>query len=140
MTPTITIDSRRDCLSEQFYSYKRILDRHFIRISLLNVPGQLKHYYNRTPETPIKSLIEQVQNDLDKRYFNSYRKYTDVKCLTLELELTRCGDEGEFADDRTKILKFFEEKIKTVYRFDFEEAEQMIFGMEITGLRDQISR
>jgi hypothetical protein len=142
MTPTITIDSKRKCLSEQFYSYKRISERHFIRISLLNVPGQLKNYYNCTPEEPIQSLINKVKIDLDERYNNSSRMYTDVSCLTLELELTRWGDEGEFEDDRTKNgrREFSEEQIKTVYRFDYEEAEQMIFGMEVTGLRGEISR
>jgi hypothetical protein len=106
------------------------------------VPGQLKNYYNCTPEEPIQSLINKVKIDLDERYNNSSRMYTDVSCLTLELELTRWGDEGEFEDDRTKNgrREFSEEQIKTVYRFDYEEAEQMIFGMEVTGLRGEISR
>ena len=91
---------------------------------------------------PIDELIKEVQRDLDYRYKNSSRMYTGVSCLTLELELTRCGDEGEFEDDRTKNgrREFSQEEIKTVYRFDYEEADQMIFGMEITGLRDEISR
>jgi len=106
------------------------------------VPCQLKHHYNCTPKKPIQSLIKEVKKDLKNRYKNSDRTYVGVNCLTLELELNRCGDEGEFEDDRTKNgrREFSEEEINTVYRFDFEEADQMIFGMEVTGLRDELSR
>ncbi len=137
MTPTITIDKQRKCLSEQFYSYKRSDNNHFIRISLLNVPKKLNDNYKK--EKDISKRIEKVQKMFGD-YRNNSRTYTGVECLTLELELIRCGNEGEFEDDRTKNFRFFEEEIKTVYRFDFEEADQMIFGMEVTSLRDEISR
>jgi len=96
------------------------------------VPGTLKHLYKCTPEKPIQSLIKEAENYQDERYYNSSRTYTGVQCLTLELELTRCGDEGEFEDDRTKNEReIFEEEINTVYRFNFKEAVQMILEWKL---------